>query len=351
MYQKYNNIDENLLNDIVIKSNSFVEVTKKLGFESQNFTARRNIERLIKRKNISTEHFESVKRVREYTLRYNEENLRKMVEISLTLKDILLNLDILPIDSNYKTLKKYLKKYNINHSYADSKLKRITSNYDEEKLKKIVSESYTITEVIKKLGLRAAGGNYKTIRSLLMKYNINTSHFDPNRIRIEKLTQINKSNINDCLVENSTYNRGHLKKRLYDEGYKERKCELCGQDEYWKDKKMSLILDHKNGVWNDNRIENLQIVCGNCNATLDTHCGKNKSKKDVNSFEDKTDFRKTITKEKIDSYLLKRKVNRPEHSSLISDISILGYSATGRKYGVSDNAIRKWIKTYEKIKI
>jgi hypothetical protein len=37
---------------------------------------------------------------------------------------------------------------------------------------------------------------------------------------------------------------------------------------------MSLILDHINGVNNDNRIENIRIVCPNCNATLDTHCGK-----------------------------------------------------------------------------
>jgi hypothetical protein len=44
-------------------------------------------------------------------------------------------------------------------------------------------------------------------------------------------------------------------------------------------KKMSLILDHINGVNNDNRIENIRIVCPNCNATLDTHCGKIRVKK------------------------------------------------------------------------
>jgi hypothetical protein len=37
---------------------------------------------------------------------------------------------------------------------------------------------------------------------------------------------------------------------------------------------MSRILDHINGVSNDNRIENLQIVCPNCAAMLDTHCGR-----------------------------------------------------------------------------
>src|SRR3954465_13602552 len=38
---------------------------------------------------------------------------------------------------------------------------------------------------------------------------------------------------------------------------------------------MSLILDPVNGVHDDNRLENLRIVCANCNATLDTHCGRN----------------------------------------------------------------------------
>lgn len=51
-------------------------------------------------------------------------------------------------------------------------------------------------------------------------------------------------------------------------------CELCGQDEIWHGRRMSLILDHVNGVRDGNRIENLNIVCPNCAATLPTHCGK-----------------------------------------------------------------------------
>lgn len=42
-----------------------------------------------------------------------------------------------------------------------------------------------------------------------------------------------------------------------------------------------------------------------------------------------------------------RKVQRPSHDILSQDIKLIGYSATGRKYGVSDNAIRKWIRSYE----
>jgi hypothetical protein len=37
---------------------------------------------------------------------------------------------------------------------------------------------------------------------------------------------------------------------------------------------MSIILDHINGVRDDHRLENLRMVCPNCAATLDTHCGR-----------------------------------------------------------------------------
>ena len=45
---------------------------------------------------------------------------------------------------------------------------------------------------------------------------------------------------------------------------------------------------------------------------------------------------------------LNRKVDRPPFDVLIAEINELGYSAVGRKYGVSDNAVRKWLKDYQK---
>lgn len=48
------------------------------------------------------------------------------------------------------------------------------------------------------------------------------------------------------------------------------------------------------------------------------------------------------------SNINKRKVVRPEYNTLIEDIKNLGYVGTGKKYGVSDNSIRKWVKNYEK---
>jgi transposase-like protein len=42
-----------------------------------------------------------------------------------------------------------------------------------------------------------------------------------------------------------------------------------------------------------------------------------------------------------------RKVKRPTYEQLIEETTELGFSAVGRKYGVSDNAVRKWIRWYE----
>jgi hypothetical protein len=43
-----------------------------------------------------------------------------------------------------------------------------------------------------------------------------------------------------------------------------------------------------------------------------------------------------------------RKVDRPPYPTLIKEIDSLGYVGTGKKYGVSDNAVRKWVKQYKK---
>lgn len=42
-----------------------------------------------------------------------------------------------------------------------------------------------------------------------------------------------------------------------------------------------------------------------------------------------------------------RRAERPEYETLCQENQELGYAGTGRKYGVSDNAIRKWKRYYE----
>jgi hypothetical protein len=272
------NISKEILEKVVIISDSFVEVIKNLGLDVTNNSIKKNIERKIKRFSISVDHFSSVKRVKDYKVRYSDkERLKLLVNNCFSMKEVLLELDLLPIDSNYKTLKRYLKKYEIDYSKFE-KINNTSNNYNKDTLTEVVLISKTYKECLLKLNIRAAGGNYKSLKKYIDLYNIDTSHFNSNVVRNDKLSKFNKSRkfeLKEILIENSTYSRTSLKKRLYDEDILERKCCLCGQDENWNGMKISLILDHINGVHNDNRIENLRIVCPNCNAGLDTFAGRN----------------------------------------------------------------------------
>jgi len=257
----------------VKKANSFVEATLFIGLDPKNINVKKNVERSIKRLGISTDHFDSVKRLKDSKNRYTKEKLEYLVKKCKTYSDILKELDILPITNNFNTLKKKLNEYNIDFSHLKNQRKPfVRTIWIKEKIEKFIKESNTQKEVLEKMGIRSAGGNFGTLKKYIKLYNIDTSHFLKNYYVISELSRNKKIPLSEILIENSNYNK--LKERLYDEGLKERKCELCGQDENWKGKRMSLILDHKNGIHNDNRFENLQIVCPNCNATLPTYCRK-----------------------------------------------------------------------------
>lgn len=76
--------------------------------------------------------------------------------------------------------------------------------------------------------------------------------------------------------ENCSVARHAVKKRILLDDLIENVCDICGIGPEWNDKPMVLILDHINGVNNDNRLENLRFVCSNCDSQLDTYKAKNK---------------------------------------------------------------------------
>ena len=76
------------------------------------------------------------------------------------------------------------------------------------------------------------------------------------------------------LVVGRRTNRSHLKRRLLQEGLKENRCEICGITR-WMGKPVSMQLHHKNGDGSDNRLENIQFLCGTCHSQTDTYGGRN----------------------------------------------------------------------------
>lgn len=76
--------------------------------------------------------------------------------------------------------------------------------------------------------------------------------------------------------EDSSYPRHRLKERIIKENLLKYVCLSCGNDGNWNNAKLTLQLDHINGVNNDHRIENLRFLCPNCHTQQDTYAAKNK---------------------------------------------------------------------------
>ncbi len=76
-------------------------------------------------------------------------------------------------------------------------------------------------------------------------------------------------------VENSSYARHNLKRRIIEEKLLEYKCVCCGNIGEHNSQPLTLQLDHINGVNNDHRLENLRFLCPNCHTQQDTYAAKN----------------------------------------------------------------------------
>ena len=150
-------------------------------------------------------------------------------------------------------------------------------SWTEIQLVEAVKGSSSFRQVLIKIGLIEAGGNYDQIKKYAKELGLDISHFKGKAwnkgLRGRLMPQIPTSQI---LVKGSTFQSYKLKKRLFAEGLKNKQCEECGWAEIAEGGYLPLELDHINGDRHDNRLINLRVLCPNCHSLKPTHRGRNR---------------------------------------------------------------------------
>jgi ribosomal protein L7Ae-like RNA K-turn-binding protein len=214
---------------------------------------------------------------------------------------------------------------------------------EKEELQRLVDESSSLTDILRKQGKSVSGTTVKILKNKLDEYGIQYFFIKEKDIIGKKIE------LSEILKKDRPYRSSALKQRLIEEGLKEDVCEICNQGPIWNGKPLTLQLDHINGDHNDNRIENLRILCPNCHTQTETFgskktkyiklcvdCGKPISHRSIRCVSCAKKHRKTTYKVEPE--------NQPSKDELLKLIQTKSFEDIGRMYGVSSTCIRKWCK-------
>ena len=218
----------------------------------------------------------------------------------------------------------------------------LLNKYTKEEFENIVKISNSWRDLTQKLGYNSHSGDLKLqIQKKVEEYNLDVSHF---KTVAKNAIKRNEENI---FIENSTANQSTVRKWYLKGNYTEYKCSICNLLPVWQGQKLTLILDHINGINNDDRLDNLRWVCPNCNIQLTTTGGRNRKNLAKKNY--CIDCGKEISVKSIRCMQCNSKTHiipieqmsttREELKKLIRTIP---FTKIGEMFGVSDNAIRKW---------
>lgn len=219
--------------------------------------------------------------------------------------------------------------------------------WTDEELAEAVKTSRSIRQTLLRIGLCGrGGGSYYRMIYHIERLGISTAHFSGSGWLKGGHAEWREVPVDEYLKRDwRKISSVVLKRKLIQSGLRENKCAICGSPAFWNGSKLTLQLDHINGKRSDNRIENLRIVCPNCHSQTPSFAGRRPKTSRPPRI-------RKLTPSEIDPRWRNRprehlrKVARPSREELQVLLASMPVVRIGKKYGVSDNAVRKWAKCY-----
>lgn len=283
---------------------------------------------------------------------YTDEQLRLAVVSSFSCNSTLKFLNLKSHSSNRMRLRIDIARLKLDTSHWTHKRVRTGPIWKlpKDELKSLVESSKSFTEILKFFGMPVLGGHYYSLKERLEFESLDYSHIDGNQNRKDAIKK-ELIPLNLAMIENSTYSRQSLKRRLLREKILKNECSKCKQQPIWQEEQLVLVLDHINGVRDDNRLENLRLLCPNCNSQTSTFGGRklktfyncSECRKGISGAGATSKCIKCLTKEKLQDGVIKRKfeVSKEELEILVWASPM---TKIGEKFGVTDNSVRKRCK-------
>ena len=132
-----------------------------------------------------------------------------------------------------------------------------------------------------------------------------------------------------------------LRKTFKARGFVPYECAVCGLEPIWNGKSLVLTLDHINGKNRDNRLDNLQWVCPNCDRQSDTYGMKNKKKLEKNVVLIEGNYKEPTANKNNEIFV-------PDRKELKCKLwELKNYTQVANHYNVSPTQIRKWCRKYD----
>jgi Zn finger protein HypA/HybF involved in hydrogenase expression len=219
----------------------------------------------------------------------------------------------------------------------------------KEELQVLLDKSPSITQVLISLGLDPRSGNHRTLHKRIQTEGLSLDKLSINRkeCMFKHLEKIRKKDLcENIFIEHSKSQTNIIKKKILQLHLINYECAKCKNNGEWNSERLVLQLDHKNGINDDNRIENLQFLCPNCHSQTKTFSGRNSKRIKTKVLYKicptcKTEQICKVSKECIKCSHIKLQrfyISKEDLQKLLQQHS---YTEIGKMFNVSDVAIKK----------